>query len=290
MLNKTHTSLSPEELEFQYNPSQHVSNVLDILASYESLSQQQYQNAKNATLDIAYGDLASHTYDFFAPITHNTGFLYVFIHGGYWQLLSKKESAWMACTLQQQGCSVAVVDYTLCPHTTVAGIVAECQRVIVHLVNNAKKLGFDAHKIIICGHSAGGHLAIMMGLTNWKNFTISNPIHGIIAISGVFDVTPLVKTSNNDALKLSENQAKQLSPMYKDAVPTCPILVAWGQYDTAEFIRQSKDYAEKLTRTGANVTTLQVPNKNHFDVVLDFGIMGTSIMEASLAMMHEPKE
>lgn len=285
MLDKKYSRFTSEELERQYSPVRSVPDFSAEMQAYIQLSKQQHDSAVNATFGISYGELASNTYDFFAPTADNTGYLYVFIHGGYWRYLSKNESAWMVGGLQQQGCSVAVLDYTLCPENTVGGIVEECQNAIVHMVKNAEKLGFEANKIILCGSSAGGHLVTMMALTNWADFSISDPLRGIIAVSGLFDLNPLVVVSVNETLGLNYNDARALSPAHSDRIPNCPVVVAWGEYETAEFKRQSVDYANHLKQKGCNVTTLQVQGKNHFDVILDFGKPGTELMDLSLKMM-----
>ena len=282
MGNVLYNGATAEQLEYDYNPSRDVPNAMDIVTSYTTLSAQQYATAQNATLNIAYGKNPTQTYDFFAPTTaHNTGYLYVFIHGGFWQLLSKQDSAWMVLAFQNHGASVAVLDYTLCPHTTVNGIVTECQTAITHMVNNAKKLGFNPTKIIVAGHSAGGHLAMTMGMTNWTQYGIADPICGIVGISGVYDVIPIIYTSNNDALGLTEQTARDISPQHQTAIPTCPTIIAWGADETEQFKHQSQNYAQKINPTH----TLKIQGKNHFDVVLDFGKNGTELMDRALGLM-----
>ena len=286
-LHEKYQRFSADELNYQYSPTAWVADFAKEIDAYAHLSQQEYENAPHATLDIAYGDKSSQTLDFFAPNAPNNGYLYVYIHGGYWKLLSKKESAWMVRGFQNKGCSVAVLDYTLCPENTVAGIVGECRNAIAHLVRNSQHLGFDPQKIILCGSSAGGHLVTMMGLTPWREqYNIANPLCGIISVSGLYDVTPVVHTVHNDILQLTHQEAEFLSPHYIHRVPPCPMMIAWGALESSEFIRQSMDYAQKLKDAGAPVTTMSVADKNHFDVVLDFGKDGTDLMTASLALMN----
>lgn len=285
MTNKIiYNGATAQQLEYDYNPSRDVPNAMDIITSYTTLSATQYATAKNATLNIPYGKSPTQTYDFFAPTTaHNTGYVYVFIHGGFWQLLSKQDSAWMVSAFQNHGASVAVLDYTLCPYTTVNGIITECQTAIAHMVNNAKKLGIAPNKIIVAGHSAGGHLAMMMATTNWQNYHIADPICGAIGISGVYDVIPIIHTSNNNTLNLTEQTARDISPQHQTAIPPCPTIIAWGANETQQFKNQSQQYAQKITPT----QTLEIQNKNHFDVVLDFGKNSTQLMDMALGLMGD---
>jgi len=57
-----------------------------------------------------------------------------------------------------------------------------------------------------CGHSAGAHLVAMLLFSGWlhqMDESVCNIAKGFVLISGVYDLTPLVTTYINDALKLS---------------------------------------------------------------------------------------
>ncbi|MGB1361176.1 MAG: alpha/beta hydrolase [Alphaproteobacteria bacterium] len=281
-LDKKYTHFSKDELTKEYSPSSMVDDFMVFIKEYIDLSKTEKDNAQNAIFDIPYDNGKNQSIDFFAPTMQNTGYLFVYIHGGYWQELSKNESLFMASTMQKKGLSVAVIDYTLCPDNTVAGIVSECEKAISYLVKNNEQYGFDKNKIIVAGSSAGGHLATMMGLTNWNEYGIEDPICGIVSVSGIYDLTPLVDTYVNDPLKLTYETAKKVSPDFIDKIPSSDIVIAWAEFDTKEFIRQSIDYAEKLSSKGCNVKTLEIKNTNHFNVITDLGKDGSMLLNASL--------
>lgn len=57
-----------------------------------------------------------------------------------------------------------------------------------------------------CGHSAGAHLVAMLLFSGWLDQLDDSVRHlakGFVLISGIYDLTPLVSTYINDALKLS---------------------------------------------------------------------------------------
>ena len=71
--------------------------------------------------------------------------------------------------------------------------------------------------LVVSGHSAGGHLAACMLATDWRAFDASLPaalVTAAYAISGLFDLRPLVSTSINTPLKLDDATARAVSPLF----------------------------------------------------------------------------
>ncbi|GFN94427.1 kynurenine formamidase, partial [Plakobranchus ocellatus] len=84
---------------------------------------------------------------------------------------------------------------------------------------------------------------LMSSFSDYDAFD-SELIKGAVLVSGVFDVRPLTKTSTNDSLKLTEEEAWRLSPMsLVDDIAIQSrhrhIIIAVGEYDPPEFRRQS---------------------------------------------------
>lgn len=61
---------------------------------------------------------------------------------------------------------------------------------------------YSKAKIVLAGHSAGGQLVSNLLHTSLLSEQVAKSIAGIILISGVFDLRPLVPTYVNDALKM----------------------------------------------------------------------------------------
>ena len=64
-------------------------------------------------LDLAYGEAAGETLDLF-PARKGDGSCLMFIHGGYWRSLDKKDFSFLAPAWVDAGVSLAVVNYDLC--------------------------------------------------------------------------------------------------------------------------------------------------------------------------------
>src|SRR4030095_14726728 len=117
-------------------------------------------------LDLRYGAGPKETLDLFVPAGPFAA-VFVFFHGGYWRALDKSDFSFVAPPLLARGIAVAVVNYDLCPDVSIATIVDECRRAIAWLVSDGGGRGASAERIVVGGHSAGGHLAAMLLATDW---------------------------------------------------------------------------------------------------------------------------
>jgi arylformamidase len=208
--------------------------------------------------------------------------LLVFVHGGYWRRLSADDGCLLSEGAHAQGWAFASVNYTLCPNGPLDLLVDQTRRAIDSLISDAPSLGHDAHRVVIAGHSAGGHLAGMVSLTDPRPA-------GYVMVSGVFDITPIVHTPINDDVRLTPEDAARLSPMMQMVPrPGVPCLVTWGDQETSEFRRQSLEWTERWsTLSGAGTATaVAARDRHHFDVVYDLVDPGTEVGAAVTAMMR----
>jgi arylformamidase len=138
---------------------------------------------------------------------------------------------------------VALVNYDLIPKVTVETIVAQTQRAIRWIHDNGA-LWFDRSRLVVGGHTAGGQLTAMAFAAEPRL-----PIGSGIALSGVFDLVPLLKTNVNVQLTLDEGRARALSPMHHPRADRAPALIGVGGAESDGFIWQSRAYAERVGKT-----------------------------------------
>lgn len=182
----------------------------------------------------------------------------LFIHGGYWQALDKDWFSGIAPALLHHGVSLAVPSYELCPTVPLSRIVMQ-MREAADLIRAR-----TGRRPMVFGHSAGGHLAACL-LSEGRACAA-------VAISGVFDLRPLVATSINGALKLDPMEAAALSPILWPApnggAPGGRVLdCIVGADETAEFVRQSRDMAAAWGARGAETRFQALAGLNHFTVL-----------------------
>ena len=99
-----------ETLDTEYLISQTVPAIEPFLEDYARLSEEA-RALPGAREDVAYGVTPQEVVDVF-PAGENAP-VFVFIHGGYWRMLSQKESSFMAPTMVPRGIAVISVNYTL---------------------------------------------------------------------------------------------------------------------------------------------------------------------------------
>lgn len=275
------TDLADDEREQAYSPStclpgRNYSPFIDQYISRSESARQQYPvhtlrygPARTQTVDIAIPDSAASPGT--PPGPHP---IHVFIHGGYWQELSKKESLFSARELLGEGTALAAVDYTLAPDATVDQIVDECCDAIRAIRSSASELGLDPDAMTVSGSSAGAHLAAMATL----RLAPTERPHGLILLSGVYLLEPLIGTTINDALNLDAPSARSLSPLLHPLDGFPPTVVAYGDNETDEFKRHSQAMVDALTEVGVAASEVERPGRNHFDVVFDLAPELTDIL------------
>ncbi|SMO78143.1 alpha/beta hydrolase [Ruegeria faecimaris] len=256
------------ELEQEYSPSSMVGGDLTpYLESYAALSAQNRARME-CRENLPFGETSEQVLDFFPASTANAP-LHVFIHGGYWQALSQRESAMMAPTLVENGQAFATLNYTLAPEARLDQMIKECRDALLWLGSQATALGFDPAQITLSGHSAGAHLAAMMMATSADALARAGlRVREVILISGVYDLEPISLTPVNDPLQLTPVEIHDLSPILHLPAPGPRYHVTVAERDTPEFIRQSRDYAELLRKGGHSVSFDLQKGMQHFDIIM----------------------
>ena len=113
-------------------------------------------------------------------------------------------------------------------------------------------------------------MAAMMAATNWPDFADGLPVdllRSATAVSGLFDLAPLIETSINTELKLDRESARQFSPLFRLPRSGTALTVAVGGGETDEFLRQSRLYAEQCRVAGQDCELLSCADLNHYPVL-----------------------
>jgi arylformamidase len=255
----------PIDYEVEYNNRARVPEHVEIFARWHRDAEAFRKAAQRAALGLAYGPSPRQTIDLFPAADDDAATpLMMFIHGGWWRSLAASEFSHLAGGANAHGVTVAMAGYDLCPQVSIPTIIEQMRAACLFLWRRRRQ------RIMVCGHSAGGHLAACMVATDWKSLEPDAPadlVSAAYAISGVFDLAPLVNISINSDLRLDEKTAHACSPLYWDVPRGRSLDAVVGALESSEFLRQSQTIAEAWRQGPAQTRYEAVAGTNHYTVI-----------------------
>ena len=236
-------------LEAQYNNRALVPDHPAVMARWKAESET--ARAAHPPQVLKYGPGERERIDWFdagdgAPVV-------VFLHGGYWQALDAGWFSFVAPPLLTLGVSVAIPTYDLAPSVRLGRIVDQARAAVdlIHTRTGARP--------VVSGHSAGGHMAACL--------LADGRASAAVALSGVFDLEPLIPTSLNIALALDRAEAQALSPVHWPAPAGTVLDCIVGGAESEAFVDQSRAMATRWGDAGAETRFEPLPGLNHFTVL-----------------------
>jgi arylformamidase len=216
----------------------------------------------------------------------------IFFHGGYWRILAAEDFSFVAEGPVAAGVTVVVANYSLCPKVTIDEITRQARATVAWTHRRIREHGGDPGRIYVSGHSAGGQLTAMCLLTDWeRDYGLPRDVvKGGIAISGVFDLTPIKHTSMQPQIRLTDEEIQRNSPQFHIRPAPAPLLVTYGGDETAEFCRQSEDFLSAWLAAGNHGSGLAQPGANHFTAITGFAMPDSGLCRAVFELMrHRPR-
>jgi arylformamidase len=237
-------------------------------------------------LDVPYGPHPMEKMDLFLPARASRACL-MFIHGGYWRALDKKDHSFVAAELVKQGVTVAVPNYALCPAVGVEDIVRQILQACAWLYRNGANFGAPLGNLYVSGHSAGGHLTAMAMAALFPVFRPDLPkklVRGGLAISGVYDLRDIVNVpSINNDVRLSPAQGAKVSPIFYPPATDAPVYFAAGGKELPPFLAQQSALVAKWKRVTA--AEIPCPNDHHFSILDRLVDPSSALFRGALKMM-----
>lgn len=275
--------MTATDLEAEYNNRARVPEHPGIITRWKEESASLRAAHRHAELGLSYGNSARQIVDIFWPGETRDAPLALFIHGGYWQALEPQSFSHLAKAANTNGVALALCGYDLCPQVTVRSIVEQVRAAALFLWKR------HGRRLTVSGHSAGGHLTACLLAADWKKYDAGAPsdlVPSGLSLSGLFDLTPLVSTTVNNALGLDAAEAARLSPL-DWPVPKNRTLDAWvGGAESAEYLRQSRTVAETWGKQGAETAYYEIAGANHFTVLDPLNDPESRISQRLAALAH----
>ncbi len=284
MTDKIFLDYDQAALDRQYNQRAWVTNADELIRRYVIAS-----DAVRAQLgepeSLAYGAAPTETLDLYRAARAPAPIL-VFLHGGAWQRLGKRESGFAAETFVRAGAHFAALDFAAVPAATLAHLVDQVCRAVAFLYSNAERLGVARERIHLVGHSSGGHLAACALTADWRAFGLPQPIKGGLTVSGIYDLRPVRLSARNAYLRLDDAAEQTLSPQRHLDRLACPLIVAVAESDAPEFRRQARDFAAAAAQAAATVRHVEGHGFNHFDFIETLADQNGVLGKLMLEQMH----
>jgi len=258
---------SPAWYDEQYNNRARIPEHPAILEHWADASARALESSP-AMREIAYGEGLGERLDVF-PAARAGSPVLVYIHGGYWRALGKRDQSFVAPPFVEAGAMVVLPGYALCPIVSVEHIVLQMVRALAWVHRHAGEFGGDAQRIVVAGHSAGGHLATMLLACEWRSVAPDLPadlVKAALSISGLYELEPLRHAPFlAPDLKLSAASARRLSPALFPPPRSGSLVTVVGGDESEEFHRQAALISQAW---GAAVIGAEcVGQRNHMNVL-----------------------
>ena len=267
---KVFLDYTQKELDDAYDQSVWAKNAGEVIKRYGTSSEAVRAKYKFETK--AYGDAEHEKLDIFAPVKapgSGGAPIHMFIHGGAWRGGTKDMYAFPAPNFVENGAFFIAIGFASIPKVRLPDMADQVRRAVAWAYKNAKSFGGDPERIFVSGHSSGGHLCGVALVTDWSKYGApATVLKGGLAVSGMFELDPVMLSARSSYVKISDEEKGALSALRHLDRIACPVTLAYGDGESPEFKRQSRDMAAALKSKGKHpAEVVEVKGVNHFEII-----------------------
>ena len=261
-----------QALDFQYNNQAQVADPKRYIDWYRTASETARARVTHLR-DIAYASSPDERLDIFLPAgvsENDRRLVVVFLHGGAWRNLDLAGSSFPAETFTARGTLYVAIGFSRMPAAgSLDKMVAQVRAALAWLWLNIESYGGDRNRLHLVGHSSGAHLGAMALSTDWPRLHGIPPglVRSAVLVSGIYDLEPVRLSYRNETLKLDRAAEIRNSPCRNLPVSGLPLLISYGEFDTAEFKRQAQEFEAVWQRSYGNAGRLVLAGLNHYETI-----------------------
>lgn len=227
-----------------------------------------YGAGDNETLDFYRSDVAN------APVA-------IFIHGGAWREGKASDFAYQAEVFLNAGVNYVALDFSNIEDVNgdLQAMAEQVRRGLAWLWKNAVRLGADPGRLYLMAHSSGAHLGSCALTADWSRYDVPGTIiKAALLCSGMYDLEPVRKSNRSKYVAFTDAIEHELSAMRHIGRLNCPLVLAVGDGESPEFIRQSQDFADAVVAAGKSAQLIVAEKYNHFEIgetlANPYGVLG----------------
>ncbi len=211
-----------------------------------------------------------------------------FVHGGAWQSGTADEHLFLAEPFLHEGFFFALADFP-----AVQEVGGDLQRqadsvkkAFLWLAKNAPRLGIDPEGIYVCGHCSGAHHAALLATSIWAQEGLAaDVIKGAVLIGGLYELKP-VRLSGRRLPKLTHAQEEALSPARRLESLNAALVVACGEFDSPEVLRQSRELFDAMRQKDKRTVALKLSCCNHLEALESLSDPDSPLARAAFSLMR----
>ena len=201
----------------------------------------------------------------------------IYIHGGGWVGGSKESALFQTMPYLERGWAVVNVGYRLGRVSLAPAAVEDCLCALRWVIRNAKQYNFDSSKLVVTGHSAGGHLSLTTGMLGDTDLHRPCPgpellkVAAIVNWYGITNVNDLLDGVNQKSYAVAwlgslpnrEDVARRVSPLPYIRKGLPPIITIHGDADPTVPYAHGVALHEGLQKMGLTTKLVTIPGGQH---------------------------
>ena len=223
--------------------------------------------------DAAFGAHPSQRLDVYAPDDAAGAPIVVFVYGGRWQAGSRAQYAFVGEALARRGIVGVVVDYRHGADGRFPAFVEDVAGALRWTREHAREFGGDPSKLYLAGHSAGAHIAALVGTDAQYLRAVGmapRDLAGVIGIAGPYDFAPITDPALRRIFGDTPQEWARSQPINFVDGDEPPFLLLHGEDDKTVWTRNSERLAARLRDAGVAVDYRTYPGLGHVRILSAF--------------------
>ncbi len=230
-------------------------------------------------------DAEKHRLDIYRPRGASKRPVLFFLHGGAWVRGDRRQYPFFGNHFARAGFVVVAPSYRLAPKHPHPAQIEDAAAAFAWTMRNIAAHGGDPSRIVVAGHSAGGHLAALLAAdARWlrAHGLDSGAIRGVISMSGVPDVTG---AAGSRVFGSDPDVRRAASPLFHVRGGLPPFLVTYCQWDYLTLPQQARRFHDALRQAGVPSRLVFVKGENHISEMTNIVKPGDATSAAILEFL-----